>query len=184
MATARQDNILRIPGRLVAAPTDLTIAFPFGGTALGMASDVIWRPNQRRKEIRGEEYGGEITDLVKTGQSPQLGMFIRGFDPDMTLKIFEGSSVSTKTGKPKVDYPTDAAPGTLASSTGIVLLYAPDNVDEHPGILLYNALPLLEEVSEMRFSLKAEFGIPVLFYGIRDATNRVYQKQLMEDLVL
>ncbi len=184
MALARADNILRIPGRLIAAPTDLTIPSPFGGTELGMASDIIWRPNQRRKEIHGEEYGGEIVDFVKTGQAPQLGMFIRGFDEDMILKVFEGSSVSTKTGKPQVDYPTDEAPGTLASATGFKLLYAPDNTEDHPGILLYNAVALLEEVSEIRFSRKIEFGIAVLFYGIRDATNRIYQKMLMEGMVL
>ncbi len=184
MATARQDNILRVPGRFVADPTDLSIDSPFGGTARGMASDVIFRPNLRRKEIRAEEHGGEIVDFVKTGQSPQIAAFVRGFDPDMTLKIFEGSSVGTKTGKSKVDYPTDAAPGTLGSSTGFVLLYAPDNIEEHPAILLYNAIPLLEEVSELRFALKTELGIPVLFYGIRDATNRVYQMALMEELAL
>jgi hypothetical protein len=184
MATARQDNVLRIPGRLIAAPTNLNTDFPFGGTELGMASDVIWRPNLRRLEIRGEEYGGEITDIVKTGQAPQLGAFVRGFDPDMIQKVFEGSSESTKSGKPIVDYPTDAAPGTLASATGFVLLYAPFNTEEHPGILLYNAVALLEEVAEMRLSRKAEFGVPVLFYGLRDSSNRVYQKMLMEDMTL
>lgn len=184
MVIARQDNVLHIPGRLIAAPTDLTIASPFGGTELGMASDVIFRPNLRRKEIRAEEFGGEITDFVKTGQAPQLGMFIRGFDEDMILKVFDGSSKSTLTGKPQIDYPTDAAPGTLASATGIVLLYAADNTEDHPSILLYNALPLIEEVTEIKFSIKDEFGIPVLFYGVRDATNRIYQMRLLEDLVL
>ncbi len=184
MAIARQDNILRIPGRLIAAPTDLTIASPFGGTELGMASDVIWRPNLRRKEIRAEEYGGEIVDQVKTGQSPQLGMFIRGFDPAMILKIFEGSSVSSDTGQPNIDYPTDEAPGTLASATGFKLLYAADNKEEHPSILIYNALPLLEEASEVRFSRKSEFGVPVLFHGVRDGSNRIYQVGPLEDLAL
>lgn len=184
MAIARADNILRIPGRLVADPTDLTIAFPFGGTALGMASDIIFRPNAQRAEIRAEEQGGAIVDHVKNGESPQLGMFIRGFDPDMIPKVFEGSTVSTKTKEAKIAYPADAAPGTLASATGIKLLYAADNFEDHLSLLLYNAYALLEEVSEIRFSRKTEFGVPVLFHGIRDATNRVYQLRLMEDLVL
>ena len=184
MAIARAGNILRIPGRLVAAPTDLTIAFPFGGTALGMASDIIFRPNAQRAEIRAEEHGGSIVDHVKNGESPQLGMFIRGFDPDMIQQVFEGSSLSTKTKEAKVAYPADAAPGTLASATGIKLLYAADNFEDQPSLLLYNSYALLEEVSEIRFSRKTEFGVPVLFYGIRDATNRVYQLRLMEDLVL
>lgn len=184
MALASANNILRVPGRLIAAPTDLTIASPFGGTELGMASDIIFRPNQLRAEIRAEEYGAEIVDHVKTGQSPQLGMFIRGFDTDMIQELFEGSSESTKTGETLVDYPTDAAPGTLGTAKGIKLLYAPDNIEDHPGLLLYNAYALLEEVSEIRFSRKTEFGLPVLFYGVRDATNRVYQLGLMEDLVL
>ena len=184
MAIARADNILRIPGRLVADPTDLTIAFPFGGTALGMASDVIWRPNAQRAEIRAEEDGGSIADHLKMGESPQLGMFIRGFDPDMIPKVFDGSSVSTKTKEAQIDYPADAAPGRLASAASIKLLYAADNFEDHLSLLLYNAYALLEEVSELRFSRKTEFGVPVLFHGIRDATNRVYQLRLMEDLVL
>lgn len=184
MAKARQDNVLRVPGRLIANPTDVKIASPFGGTELGMVSDVIFRPNLRRKEIHAEEHGGEIVDFVKAGQAPQLGAFVRGFDKDMVLQIFEGSSASAKTDQAKVDYPTDAAPGTLGSAKGFKLLYAPDNTERHPAILLYNAIPLLEEVSEIRFALKTEFGIPVLFYGVRDVTNRVYQMQLMEDLVL
>lgn len=184
MATANPGDIIHVPGRLIKDPTDLTAPPLFGGTALGIVSEVIWKPNLRRREIRGEEHGGEIMDHIQAGQSPMLGCFVRGFDKNMWPLIFEDVTISTKTGKPQVDYPGVTRAGTLASDNSFKLLYAPENTEDWPGILLYNTYALVEETAQIRLSWKDEFGIAVIFQGIRDATERISQMRLLEDMVL
>lgn len=184
MATANPGDILHIPGRLVMDPIDRFLPPTFNGTLLGLVSEVVFKPNLRRREIRGEEYGGEIVDHVTTGQSPLLGCFIRGYDSDMWPLLFDDISPAGQSGKPLMDYPGTTPAGKLASSRSFRLLFAPDDTENVPGIVLYNAYALFEETAQIRYSTKDEFGIAVIFQGVRDSTGRVYQHRLLEDMTL
>ena len=67
MATAATRNILRIPGRLCVGPTDLTTAFPHGGTALGVTRALEFRFGYRTYNATAEEFGGVTTRAYYTG---------------------------------------------------------------------------------------------------------------------
>ena len=65
MADLKVEDALSIPGRFVRGPTDLTIAFPYGGTAFGADG-----------KLTLERFGGygplieAIVHFFKTGEAP------------------------------------------------------------------------------------------------------------------
>jgi len=57
----------------------------------------------------------------------------------------------------------------MASRAG-KLLFAPKAKDDHPLILMYAAIPMLDEDLELRMSMKEEYGLGVRFLGTPDGT--------------
>lgn len=187
MTAAAPGDILVIPGRLIINPTDLALANApnFGGVEIGSASEIIWRRNQRQHPIIAEEHGGEEVDRLRVGQSPQLSMFLRGFDKDALAKVYQDVVVSTKTGQPQIDYPpASAGVGTFASDLSVRLLYLADDREHVQSLLLFNAYPLIEEAADIDFSSQdtKEYGTPVIWYATRDSSQRVYEERLLEDM--
>lgn len=187
MAAGDPRSVLRITGSLVANPTNLTTPPAFGGQVLGLTTDVVFKPGLRAQELRAEEYGGEPVELLVGSETAVLGALLRGADGDAWSTVFENSTVSTPSGSPRTDYPGTTRAGTYGSTRAIKLLYAPKNTEGHPALLIYKAIPLVEETAELAFSINREFGIPALFWSIRDTdgtNNRVYQLGRLEDLTL
>lgn len=187
MSAAVASEILHVPGRLIVNPTTLALASApdFGGTPIGNAAEVVVRIDHRDHLVRAEEFGNEIVEVVEAGEDFVMAMFLRGFDVDAMLTVFENSVKSSLTGKPVVSYPGSSIPaGSKGSDRAVRLLYAPENTEEHPAVLMYRGIPLLEEAAQIRFgrSLSREFGTPAIFRGIRDSSNRLYQIALLEDL--
>jgi len=177
-------EILNIPGRLIVDPTTLALASApnFGGTPIGNAAEIILRVDHTDFEHPAEEYGSEIVEVTQGGDNILIGCFLRGFDKDAVTKVWKGATVSTLTGKPMITFP--GAAGGLGSSRSVRLLYAPENTEEHPAVLLFRAIPLLAEAAQLRFSRSRsnEFGTPAIFRGIRDTSGRLAQIRLLEDM--
>lgn len=177
-------NSLQVPGRLVAAPTDLSVVFPHGGTDLGLAAATAFRFNHAQRPITAEEYGGEIVEIVEGGEAAVLVTVLRGISDAAVEKVFPHTVTGGDTGEKIVRYPGTRVPGTLASVRKFKLLFAPEDTTNHPGVLLYNVLPLVDDSAELQMVIGGELGLPVVFFCTRDATNRVYEVAKLSDMTL
>ena len=184
MGLADPGNVIRLGGRLCSGPTDLAAAFPHGGTALGMVSEAVFRPNLKRAQITAEEFGDEPIEVIVTSETVVLGCLLRGVDADAWNTIWEDTTAGSSSGQPVVDYPGSTRVGNLASDRAVKLLYSPDDLQNDPGILLYSALPILDETAELALSISEEMVVRVVWQGIRDGSGNVYQIGRLEDLTL
>lgn len=172
MSTANANNIIRLKGRLVKNPTNLSTAFPHGGTALGMVREGVFRFGYKSKDITAWEWGNQVVDTLYCGDSAIMSFVIRDYDGDMLDATIPNVSSSTIIGVASGSGLKRA--GTLLSVEAITLLYSPDAVDDHPHILIYKALPMLQETAELQTSLKHEIGIAAMVKAIPDSQKRTY----------
>jgi hypothetical protein len=184
MASAESGKVIRLGGRLCSGPTDLSLAFPHGGTALGMISEAIFQPNLQRAQITAEEFGGETVDVVVMAETVILGCLLRGVDSDAWTTVWEDTTAGSSSGEPVVDYPGSTRAGTLGSARAVKILYSPDDLQNDPAILLYSAIPILDETAELALSISQEMVVRVVFQGIRDGSGNVYQIGRLEDLTV
>jgi len=174
-----------VPGRMCLDPTDLTTAFPHGGQMIGSFSGLKLTITRRSEELTAEEYGGEVFESVITGMQFRIGGFARGYDADLLDTLFD--DVTTTMGgnhkSPNIDYPGDTREGRLGSAKNQKLLFAADNAGD-PSIIFYQAMPLIEEVAEMRMETKREYGYPVMWHATRHASLGVAMIDRIENLVI
>ena len=117
---------------------------------------------------------------------PTLTLVVRDFDDDALAAIWQ----QTETGdtghtglllKPKTGSPRS---GSLGSARSMKLLLAPTDADRDPWLVIYRAIPLVDESADLSFAIGTELGIAVVFYGIPDASDRVYAYHRREDITL
>lgn len=184
MASADVRKVLRVPGRLCAAPTDLSTAFPHGGTALGIVRDLAFRPNLKQRRVTAEEFGGEIVETIIGGESCVLACVLRGMDNDAVTKAFLNTSAGSSSGDRTIQYPGSSRAGTLGSSRSFKLLFSPRDTTNHHGLILYNAIPLVAESAELQLAIGQEMGIAVVFVAYRTSTPNLYQIAKLADMTL
>jgi hypothetical protein len=189
MAAPSAQNIKRVPGTLVENPTNLAIAPPHGGTILGLTRSMIFKPGIRSTQVTAEELGGTAVEAYYTGENVVFTAILREFDPDAITAIFPRATVGAS-GDPMIEYQPDgshqARPGMRLSTKAIKLLFVPKATDSHPYIIVYKALPAVEETLELMLAFNHELGVPVMFYGIPDdaSSRKVYQIGRKEDISL
>jgi len=186
VATPAARNILRVPGRLCVAPTDLTADFPHGGTALGVTRDMEFRFGYRTSIATAEEWGGVPNRIFYEGETCLLGAVLRDYDGDMIKRIFPNTATASQTNDVTINNEIDAGnrAGYDLSGLAIKVLFSPLAVDRHQFILLYNAIPVVEETSLFNLSMADEIGLTVLFYGTPDTNGKVYQIGLRDNMSL
>jgi len=184
MSTADSRTILRVAGRLCKDPTDLSAAFPHGGTALGLVASVEFTPVMARAEIRAEEYGGEIIEIVEQAERVVFVCVARGYDSDMLSTIFRDTATGSGTGGLVVTNDSTRRGGELGSASTVKLLYSPKDTEQHPALLIYKAVPLTDPTIQLQMSIGEELGVAAVFTGIRDGSGRLYQWGRLEDLTV
>ena len=188
MATGNPRNIRRFRGRLAWNPTDLTAAFPHGGTELGLVRDLIFRFGIETEEIRAEEWGNIPTEYVYKGSSAFLAAFLREFDNDAIGTIFPDAPKGSATGDQIIRGAASGAGvtfgGVLLSTVSGVLVVSPDSPERQEFLLLYNAFPMPEETAELQISAGAEVGMAVVFRACPDSTDRMWNIGKRRDLSL
>lgn len=164
------DKSLRVPGRLCADPTGIS-SFPHGGVDLGEALRVELVPSQSVRPIIAEEYGGEAVDYIIRNQEVSLVCLMRGFPTEMMSRVWPGGSGSGATAK--VNYPGAGAAdrGYLGSTRSFKILFSPQDTVNHCGIILYEAVPLFTETSQMQAMVTEELGMAVVLRGLRRASD-------------
>lgn len=185
MATEDLNRLLRIPAKLVLAPTSFAGAFPFGGTQLGAALDIAAFPRAKNKELRSEEHGTETVEVVRLGQSWKVAAAFRGWDDTALGAVFDYTTTGAASKRKLVEYPGTFVPGALGSAGATGLLVAADDYLRQPSIYLPKAVLLLDEGTELTYSLAEEGVYGLVALALRRASDvRAYQWGLLKDFAI
>lgn len=194
MAADDVRKVLHLPGRLSFGCTDLDLAWPHGGTGLGASRGVMFQAVGGAYPVTIEAYGGEPVEYIEPGVVVGIAAFLRGFTDDAVDLMFRNTAAGTTTQRQVVSEPGTVRAGNWMSGRGVKLVFTPEGAThaksatapdvDAPFIVLYKAIPLIQEAAEMALQRGKEYGIPVLFQGIRDASGRTYTKGPRSDLSL
>lgn len=185
MAAPNTRNVVKIPGTLVKNPTNLSAAYPYGGTILGEIRAFSFAVQSKHEEITAEEWGDQVVDIVHGGTSVKLSCVLRGFDNDALEAIFPDTEVAVPSRERRISWRVDnGRAGTLLSTLSFVLLFVPKAADRHNAVLMRDAVPVVEDALELLLSQDKEAELPVLFYGRPDANNKVAEVSRIGDMTL
>ena len=182
MALPDLTKIRRFRGRIVANPTNLSVAFPHGGTALGLTRTGEFRFNPQIGWITAEEYGNKKVDGVFAGEDVLFAAVMRNFDADMINTVFPNTVAGS--GGTRVIRHRKTDRGLLLAKNAVKLLFAPLATDDHEHILIYRAIPFVELAAKLQLSANVEGSVAVAFYGTIDDSDRVYDIGRKADLTL
>lgn len=187
MTAPNVSKMLRIPGKLSHSPTSLATAYPHGGTALGTVS-VALRFVEPTFLVTAEEWGGCVVELIDGGLQPVLDVEIREVaDPDSLAAVFPCYAAGAA-GGPTLVYSVDStahrAGRRIGDTLSRVLVFTPDNVEEHPWIIFRRAVPALRESVEMTLRGNSTAALRVLWYATPDSNKKVLDWGRRRDLVL
>lgn len=184
MSAGNVNHVIRAPGRLVVSPTNLTLDFPFGGKALGKSRDVVLKSLSSRFRVYAEGLG-ESTDVLEDDQHYVFGCILRGMDDDAVEQLFPYSfSKGAVSGHAMLEVPAGQGPGYSGYARRKVLLYVPDNVVDHPAVLIYAGIADWADGVELAFRRSDEFGLPVAIECLRDEQARILKLGRLADLTL
>lgn len=188
MAQGSVRDILRVPGQLCLDPTDLSIDFPHGGTAIGIVRDIEFRYGIRTGLVTAEEWGSTPVETVFSGESAVLACVLREWDDDAINSIFLNTTVTTGFAERRSVISRAATDGkragALLSSKSSIVCFSPLALNDHPMLIVRKGIPLVDESAMLQASLAEEFGVAVVWQAIPDATFQVYDIGRRGDLVL
>lgn len=192
MADHDLDDVLRVGGRLCINPTDKTQDFPHGGTALGVISDVVWKPIFKTEAslAADDKFAGSAQEHYFLGEDGILGVELRQWHNDVINTIFPNTTLGTSGLRIIGDADHSATPfrpGRRLSGRAVKLLFSPDDQDNHPAVLFPKAVPMLEETAELNLVVIDEYRLLVLFHALWDTSTtppRLYRWGKLGDLTL
>lgn len=168
-----------VSGKLAYGCTDLALAWPHGGTGLGLVGNIEFRPPAGQVYLPAEE-DNRTRAVVYTGGDAVLGASLEDWDDD-ALAVFFSTTLSD--GKRILSWPGSRAAGDVAS-TITNLVFTPTNEAEHPGLILYAPTPLIEETARLQLSSYRWLSVPVLFLGTPDGSGNVAKMGVFAELTL
>lgn len=179
MAAPAGNNAVRVVGQLFHTPTgaDLTQAANHG-TPLGLVDRIRWDPGVLTKALVLEETNRHHK-LLYCGQRPRLSFSLESFDPDALAILFPTVMTGGLKG-PRLKAGDD--PVGLAV-TPRVILFVPER-SAHPALILYAALPLIEQAAEIRKSSTNPQAFPAAFECGENANGWVYAENTLAQLEL
>jgi len=185
MAAPSTQNMLRIPGKLVKDPTDLSAAYPYGGTELGLVHQAMFKPQAKHHPITAEEWGEQTVEVISGGTSVLFGVTLRGMDNDAWSSVWPDTATGSPSGDKTIRFRVDnSRAGSLLSASSMILLFVPEAVMRHRAVIIRDAIPVVVEDASIQFSASEEIALDVIFYGRPDSSERVAQIGYIKDLAL
>lgn len=186
MSSPYPRSILKIPGKLVKNPTDLSAAYPHGGTELGVCRDVVMNFGVQVDFPIAEEFKAPAAAILQEERA-FFACVLRSWDDDMLSTIWHNTQTSTygETGVlAKVSGSGVKRAGTNLATRGVKLFFSPHAVDQHRAVLLYNAVPIPAETAELQLSIGREMGLAIVFRALPDQLGRMYACDLRGNMTL
>lgn len=169
MATQDKYRIFNVKGKLAFGVTDMSTAYPHGGTALGYTSACVFAPNIISQPLIGMEFGEGAFQVIRTEGSGVFTAVLRQWDNDALNLHWPSTSLSN--GERVITNTTSYQ--ALRASAGVALAFTPDE-PTHPGIIMYNAIPAMPAV-ELRFNLSDELNMGLTYYCLENASSKIYE---------
>lgn len=184
MARPHPANILRAPGSLIIDPVDPTLPYPYGGTLVGETRAVVLTQLGTGFRVQCEGLG-EASDILEADGRWALSCFVRGWDDDaVQLLLPDGWAAGSSTQHAVFSYPAMARPGSSALGRARQVLYAPQNIEDAPAVVLYAGVPDWTDNAALAWARTEELGLPLVFEAFRDSTGRMLQVGRLADLSL
>ena len=184
MAAGSATRTIRNAGRLVVGPTNLSTAYPHGGTEVGRTQLVVLQPFGEQYRIEGEGIG-RATDILEANKRWVFACFLRGWDDDaIDLLMNDGDTVGSVSGHAVWGAPGTRIPGRSALARAQILLYVPDDILFNPAVLVYAAIPQWTPGSEIAFQRGVEMGIPFSAECFEDTNGNTLSIGRFADLSL
>jgi len=183
VASPDTNTSLLATGRLAYECTDLSLAWPHGGTGLGLVGNVILFPPSGY--VRHKDEATNSTDVIQyTGGDLIVSCVIEGWDDDAHRAIYPNTDPGVS--REVIRWPgTDYLPGTRVGAKALEpLVFTPRNQLEHPAFIVYSAIPTLELNAELRFSSYRFLSYPVIFVGRPDGAGRQGESGPLVELTL
>lgn len=176
MGTANPLNVRKIKANVCLNPTDLSAAFPHGGTALGFTGKHIFYPNVLSRELTREEYGGSVDEVAYLAERAILALVMRDFDVDHLAAAFPNTATVNGHTVIRGGFATgQEQPGYSLTSLAAKVLLSPEDVDAHEGVLLFNAVPVIDEDLAATYSITSEQGLALSWVALPDGTGRTFE---------
>lgn len=189
MATDDPDRVLRDGVKLCVDPTDLTIAFPHGGTSLGILGSYVLRWRYATDSARGadDRHAQENLETLFVGEFLVLAGMLRQWDND-PLGVFFPNRITGATRTVLTDQYAGVAgsrrPGTRLTTGNRKVLASPIN-PTMPAVIFYSACPSLVGTMELRFSAMDELAVGFAFEAMYHPTiGKVHKVGLLSEISL
>lgn len=184
MAAGAAARILRAPGRLVVGPTNLAVAYPHGGTEIGLVRRVVVQTLGAGFRIESELLGA-ATDVLESSQRYVMACLLRGWDDDaIRLLLADHYDAGAVSGHAVLTVPNRQQPGSSSLGRAKTLLYVPDDPVNAPALLIDRGIPEWSEGAELAFTRGDELGIPLAVECMRSEAGRILQIGRLVDLTL
>ena len=189
MSAATTSTVFRVPGRLIKGPTNLSAAYPYGGTELGSTDRGVRVLPTFDTELIGMPKSRAVGDVLYLGSSWVVGANLRNWDNDMISTVFPNTSAGGS-GNRRIEMLGAFAPGTLLGATrAVILLFVPEELAEggttsKRSVLIHQAIPLVEETAVLNLSVLRESVWACMFYATEDSNGNAGQIGLLADLSL
>jgi len=183
MASPNPNTAFMVSGRLAFGCTDLSTAWPHGGTGLGTAGGIsLAVPSSYRRHVA--EGTAATWSVQYLGGDLVLGAVIESWEDDAKAVLFP--NVSDGSSQKIVEWPgSDYAPGTVVDAMALSpLVFTPISATEHPAVIVYKAMPVLDASTVLSLSSYRWLNFLTLFIGLPDATGRQGAMGLLSDLSL
>ena len=184
MSAPSLERLNYVGGRLAINPTDLSTAWPHGGTGLGLVRDAAAKVKTYAHAILEEPWGGEPSEVVHGGESVTFVAILRTWDADALGLVYPAGSTGATTGERVVSYPGSFLAGAGLYGSAVKLLFTPTDQENHPAALFYSAMAVLADDVELAYQLDKENETAARFVCARDGSARVYALGRLRDLSL
>ena len=179
-------RLIRAPGTIIAAPTSLTAGATgeYGGSIIGTTKAVALVPLGTPFQVECEGLG-EFSDVLEGNNRYIANFFLRGWDQAAVAKLLAGGySAGSVTKNAVWKEPGTRTPGQSAIGRALVWLFVPDDVDNHPALIIRSGIPDFADGAEMAFQRGEEFGLNMSIECIRDGSGDILDLGILADLSL
>ena len=178
---ARDDvrDVRRVPGRLAVDCTDLSLEWPHGGTGLGSTAGCTLTRFGGSYPITVEAFGGEPVEYLEEGAVYGLGCVLRTWNDDMLQTMFRNTVEGQVSQRRLIKEPSTVRAGNWMSPRARVLVFTPEGSThaedanqpdtDAPFIVLYRAIPLVEDTAELYFERAVASFTSALNFASTDA---------------
>lgn len=175
MANVAPSELIYEKGDIIAAPTNLAAAYPYGGTVLGSTRMILWQPAVRVGRVKDEGFAGKVVRVYRFEETAILRAFLRGWDKDAINRLPGGGITS---GRGTRSY--NAADNRPAALTEVDILFASRNTTSGhhiylPGAVIYE----LGSPSAINLRTPGGYGTPVVIEGLNG-----FQEGQLQDITL